>query len=423
MNDQVGFWTMNELSDADGSPVDLGLRARAARVIPGGLWGHQNAARLPAAYPQFFERGEGCRLWDVDGRDYIDFLGGWGPVVLGHHDPEVEAAADAQRRLLDCGNGPTPRLVELAELMVELLPDADWAMFQKNGTDATTACLTIARAATGRRKVLVAHHAYHGAAPWCTPRPAGVLAEDRAHLVAYTYNDVPSLEEAGDAAGGDLAAVLVSAFKHDVGQSHELPSPAFATAARELCDRAGAALIIDEVRAGFRLDLRGSWAPLGVRPDLAAWSKAIANGHPLAAVTGCEALREAASRVFITGSFWTSGVAMAAALATLTKLRREDGIEHMRRMGERLRAGLAQQARSHGLDLRQSGPPQMPLLLFGDDPDHQKGWHFCTAALRLGVYLHATHTMFVSVCHQEADIDRALEVTDAALGEVAERFG
>ena len=186
---------------------------------------------------------------------------------------------------------------------------------RKNGTDATTVCLMVARAATGKRKVLVATKAYHGADPWCTPIPQGITPEDRAHLIHYTYNDIGSLEAAVAQAGTDLAAIVCAAFKHDLGIDQELPTPEFARRARELCDQAGAALILDEVRAGFRVHAGGSWETVGVRPDLSAWSKSIANGYALAAVTGVDALREAATRIYTTGSFWSGGVAMAAGLA------------------------------------------------------------------------------------------------------------
>ncbi len=402
---------------------DALIRARAERVIPGGMWGHQNAARLPAAYPQYFRRGEGCRIWDADGREYIDLLCAWGPMILGYSDPEVEAAAAAQRRLGDALNGPSERLVELAELVVDTMPHADWAMFQKNGTDATTLCVVIARAATGKRKILVAEGAYHGAVPWCNPYPLGSTPEDRAHILRFDYNDTASLEAAAAAAGSDLAGVIVSAFKHDFGKEHVLPAPEFARAVRALCDRTGAAMIIDEVRAGLRLHMGGSWEPLGVRPDLAAWSKAIANGRALAMVTGNDAVRGAAADVFTTGSFWTAAVPMAAAIATIDKLKASDAVSHMRAMGQRLRDGIDRQAATHGLRLKQSGPPQMPVILFEDDDERQKGWLFCTEALKHGVYMHAAHTMFLSAAHSEADIDRALEATDAAMAVVAKTYG
>jgi glutamate-1-semialdehyde 2,1-aminomutase len=393
--------------------ADTALRARARRVIPGGLWGHMNADRLPEGYPQYFASAEGCRLRDVDGRSFVDLMCSWGPVILGHRNPVVEAAARAQAADGDCMNGPGAILVDLAEQLVEMVPHADWCIFGKNGTDATTTCVTVARAGTGRRKILVAAGAYHGAVPWCSPSVAGVTAEDRAHLIHYTYNDIASVDAAVAEAGSDLAGILVSAFRHDFGARQELPTVEFARHLRAVCDAAGAALIIDDVRAGFRLDLGGSWEPLGVRPDLSAWSKANANGYTLAAVTGREWLRQPATEVFTTGSFWCGSVAMSAALATLSELRRLDGPAHMRAMGERLRAGLAERAAHRGIPISQTGPVQMPTLLFEDDPDCEKGFAFCAEALRHGAYLHPKHNMFLSCAHTPADIDAVLEAADA----------
>lgn len=398
---------------------DTALRQRAQRVIPGGLWGHLNAANLPAGYPQYFARAEGCRLWDVDGREFIDFMCSWGPVVLGHRHPVVEEAAQRQAALGDCMDGPGPVLVELAEALVAAVPHADWCLFSKNGTDATTTCVTLARAGTGRRKLLAARGSYHGAVPWCSPSLAGVTAEDRAHLIQYDYNDIASVEAAAEQAKGDLAGIIVTAFRHDMAHALELPDPAFARALRAICDREGAALILDDVRAGFRLHLGGSWETVGVRPDLAAYSKAIANGHALAAVTGAERFREAAAKVYTTGSFWCAAVPMAAALATLAELRRIDGPARMRAMGERLRAGLDACAARHGVAVRQTGPVQMPLMLFEGDEGFRLGNAFCSAALEAGAYFHPRHNMFLSCAHAEADIDRALQAADAGFAAVA----
>ncbi len=351
--------------------ADAALRARARLVVPGGMWGHLNAARLPEGYPQFFASAEGCRVRDVDGREYIDFMCSWGPILLGHRHPEVQAAAEAQAAKGDCLNGPGEVMVELAEDLVAMLPHADWAIFQKNGGDATTSCVTIARAGTGRRKVLVARGSYHGALPWCSPSVAGVTAEDRAHLLHFEYNDVGSLRAAVEEAGKDLAAILVTAFRHDMGRDLELPTKEFAAAVRAACDVADAALIIDEVRAGLRLDIRGSWEALGVRPDLCAWSKAIANGYALAAVTGNDRYREAATKVFVTGSFWCGTVAMAAARATLRIARETDVAGHVRAMGLRLRDGLA----SLATEPWPRDPPERPAA---DAADAVRGRPGCT---------------------------------------------
>lgn len=402
---------------------DGALRERARRVVPGGMTGHLHAGMLPPGYPQFFASGSGCRLVDVDGREFVDFMCAWGPNLLGYRHPAVEEAVARQAALGDCLNGPAERFVELAERFVDTVAHADWAMFQKNGTDATTLALTIARAATGRRKVLVARRAYHGAAPWCTPVPTGTTAEDRAHLVEVSYNDLASVEAACADVAGDLAAILVTPHRHELGTEQQPVDPAFARGLRDICDRAGAALVLDEVRTGLRIDLAGSWEPLGIRPDLSAWSKAIANGHALAAVTGGDALRDAATRVFTTGSFWCGAVAMAAGVATLDVAASEGLVAHLERIGGMLRAGLAAQSASHGVPIRQSGPVQMPLVLFEDDADFAKGTLFCAEALARGAYLHPRHNMFLSLAHTEADIDRALAATDEAFAAVAARFG
>jgi glutamate-1-semialdehyde 2,1-aminomutase len=399
--------------------IDGALRARARLVVPGGMWGHQNAAGLPDGYPQFFASAEGCRICDVDGRGYVDFMCSWGPVILGHRHPEVEAVAQAQAALGDCQNGPGAVMVELAEAMVATVAHADWVQFSKNGTDATTACVTIARAGTGRRKLLVARGSYHGAVPWCSPSLAGVTAEDRAHILQFDYNDIASLDEAADRAGADLAGILVAAFRHDIARDQELPTPEFAARARAICDAADAALLLDDVRAGFRLHPGGSWEPLGVRPDLSAWSKSIANGHALAAVTGGDRFREAATKVYSTGSFWTAAVPMAAALATLRVLARDDGVGHMRRMGQRFRDGMAALSDRHGVGIRQTGPVQMPLVLFENDADFRLGNAFCLAALDAGAYFHPRHNMFLSTAHGPADIDAALGAAEAGFAAVA----
>jgi glutamate-1-semialdehyde 2,1-aminomutase len=402
--------------------ADLGLRERARAVIPGGMYGHQNAGPLPPEYPQFMRSGRGARVWDVDGNEYVDLMCSYGPVVLGHQHPAVEEAARAQAALADCQNGPGPVMVELAEALVATVRHADWAMFAKNGTDATTACCTVARAQTGRKRILVARGAYHGAAPWCTPRPPGTTPEDRAHLGYYEFNDLDSARAAVAEAGPDLAGIMVSPFRHDAGYDQELVDPAFARGLRELCDAAGAALILDDVRCGFRLALGSSWEPIGVLPDLSAWSKAIANGHALAAVLGNDRYRGGAQQVFITGSFWFSATAMAAGLATIGALRADGGIAAMERAGSALRDGILAQAAARDLAVNYTGPVQMPYLTFAGDRDHALACEFAAHALRGGAFVHPRHNWFVSAAMTDADVALALAATDQAFAAVRRRL-
>jgi glutamate-1-semialdehyde 2,1-aminomutase len=398
---------------------DRRLRERALAVIPNGMYGHQSVRLLPDVYPQFFARAEGAYLWDVDGNRYLDFMCGYGPNLLGYCIPKVDAAAQAQQRVGDAMTGPGAAMVGFAEKLVAMVDHADWAMFCKNGTDATTMAMMVARAHTKKRKIIVARGAYHGAAPWCTPNPAGTVAEDRAHLLTYTYNDSDSLEAAVRSAGDDLAGIFASPFKHDAFADQALPDPAYAKRARELADEHGALLIVDEVRAGFRIARDCSWSLVGVAPDLSCWGKSIANGYPISALLGSDKARSAAGAIFVTGSFWFAAVAMAAGIATLEELRSSDYLEKTVRLGDRLRAGFKEKAEKHGFSIRQTGPSQMPMILFDDDPDFRFGYGWSAEMVGRGIYVHPWHNMFLCAAMTDADIDYAISAADDSFRAIA----
>ena len=261
---------------------------------------------------------------------------------------------------------------------------------------------------------MLAKGAYHGAAPWCTPLKNGTTASDRANQIFYEYNNVESLEAAVRAAGGDLAAIFAAPIKHDTFIDQELPDPAYARRARELCDEHGALLIVDDVRAGFRLARDCSWALVDVKPDLSTWGKAIANGHPISALLGSEIARMAAATIYVTGSYWFSAAPMTASLATLKLISGTDYLERTIALGERLRAGLDESATRHGFALRQTGPAQLPLIMFDDDPTSAKGYLWNNALLKRGVYFHPWHNMFICAAMTEADIDHTLTAADDA---------
>ena len=396
--------------------VDKNLRERAEAVIPGGMYGHQSVRLLPDDYPQFFDRASGAYMWDVDGNRYIDFMCGYGPNLFGYGQPDIDAAYVDRMKQGDTMTGPAGLMVELAEEMTALVTHADWAIFCKNGTDATTMAMMVARNHTRRKTIVLAKGAYHGAAPWCTPLRNGVVPSDRAHQIFYTYNDVESLEAAVREAGDDLAAVFASPIKHDTFVDQEDLNPAYARRARELCDETGALLIVDDVRAGLRLARDCSWSRVGVRPDLASWGKAIANGHPISALLGADKAREAAASIYVTGSFWFSAAPMAASLATLKLVRETDYLERTQVLGDRLRSGLDEAASRHGFSLRQTGPSVMPLIMFDDDPGLGKGYLWNDALMKRGVYFHPWHNMFICAAMTENDIDETLQASDDAFG-------
>jgi len=393
---------------------DQELRERAQAVIPGGMYGHQSTGMLPDDYPQFFSKAKGARLWDADGNELIDMMCAYGPNLFGYGDAEINAAFVRQMEIGDTLTGPTGLIVELAERFTAMVTHADWAMFCKNGTDATSMAMVTARAHTRKKVLVMAKGAYHGAAPWCTPRPHGTTPEDKSHQIFCTYNDVASLEAAVAAAGDDLAAIIAAPLKHDGFIDQILPEVEYARRARELCDQTGALLIVDDVRAGLRIARDCSWSTVGVQPDLSTWGKCFANGHPISALLGSDKARKAASQIFVTGSFWFQAAPMAAAIETLKRVRDSDYLERINTLGVMLRSGLAERAEASGFGLRQTGPVTMPLFLFDDDKDLRKGFCWSSEMLKRGVYVHPWHNMFLCAAMTPADIELVLDAADAS---------
>ena len=396
------------------------LFERARQVIPGGIYGHATPALVvPGASPYYAQRAEGARYWDVDGNEFIDLMCAYGPVVLGYRHPGVEAAAQRQAALGDCLNHPAAVMVELAERLVSLVDFAAWAVFGKNGSDMTTWSVQVAREHTGRKKILCIEGAYHGIGAWCTPGHGGIIEEDRAHVHRFRWNDAASFDAAMARYGSRAAAVVATPYHHPIFAPSEMPAPGFLAHVQAQCARHGAVFILDDVRAGFRLHLGGSHRCFGFEPDLSCFSKAMANGYPIAAALGKAHLRRAAERVFLTGSYWNSAVPMAAALETLATLEREEGPRRIAQMGRALSEGLREAARRHGLEVEVSGPPACPFLTFRGERNLYRNQHFAAECVRRGVFLHPHHNWFVSAALTSSDLARILEVADAAFEGVA----
>jgi len=394
------------------------LKARAQKVFPRGIYGHLSTRSMPENYPQFFTSAKGVRMTAVDGKEYIDYMCAFGLNLFGYGDEEINDAFVRQMRKTDTLTGVSEVMVELAERFTGIVSHADWAIFVKNGTDATTLGAMIARAHTGRDKIIIAQGAYHGAAAWSSASP-GTTAGERAGRVSCKYNDVESLERAVAEAGDDLAAIFATPFKHDVFVDQAEPDAAYARRARELCDKTGALLVVDDVRAGFKLARDCSWATVGVEPDLSAWGKCIANGHPISALLGSEKARKAAGEVRYTGSFWFQSGPMAAGLVTLDRIVSTPYLEHIQALGRALRSGMAAVAGKHGVGLRQTGPVTMPMFLFDDDPDLRKGYRWCAEMVSRGIYMHPFHNMFISNALTVEDVEQTLVAADGALQALA----
>lgn len=406
---------MNQESFLSELPESMALFERAARVIPCGIYGHMSPITMvPGRFPYFAKSARGCRYTDVDGREYIDFMCGYGPIVLGYQHPEVEEAAEKQRREGDCFNHPTERTVELAERLVEFVDIASWAVFAKNGSDVTTWAIQVAREKTRKKKILCVKGAYHGTHAWCTPGHGGLIEEDRQHIHIVNWNDPEDFERIIKSYSGQIAGIVLTPYHHPVFADSQMPAQEWIQTIHRVCEKEGILIILDDVRAGFRLHLGGSHRFFGWQPDIICFSKAIANGYPLAAAVGREELRVAASKVFLTGSFWQNAVPIAASLACLRVLERENVIETMRTMGERLMRGLVEKGEKQGQKVIVSGPPAVPFMTLEDDPGFYKSQLFSSECIRRGVFFHPHHNWFVSAAHTQRDIDEALEVAEQA---------
>lgn len=403
----------------------LELFQRATRVIPCGIYGHVSpAASLPLTSPYYAYRASGCRYWDLDGNQFIDYMCGYGPIVLGYQNSEVDEAAENQRRAGDCFNHPTHVAVELAEKLTALVDGADWAVFGKNGGDMTSWAIRVAREHTGRKKILKVKGAYHGVDPWCAQMPGGVIDEDVAHIHSFSWNDPEALLDLVKAHANTIAGVILTPFHHPSFGDCEAPSETFVRTINETCQQHGIVQIMDDIRGGFRVSLKGTHTHYGWKPDLICQCKAMGNGYPISATLGSDALKLSASRVFLTGSYWNGAVAMAACLKTIEILERENLIAYMAEIGTQLREGLLAVAERHGIPLKASGPPAVPFYRIADETNFQRQQHWCAAAMAgrdgLGAFFHPHHNWFLCAAHKPHDIEATLHIADHAFSQLAE---
>ncbi|MEU1306269.1 aspartate aminotransferase family protein [Streptomyces shenzhenensis] len=420
------------------------LAERARRVIPGGVNSGQRS--IPGLTDLVIARTEGSRFWDTTGREFTDYHAAFGPPLLGHNDPDVAAAVSAARASIGLtGVAVTEGEVTLAEQLVELVPSMEKVLLTSTGSEATFHALRLARAATGRRLVVKFQGCYHGwhdsvslnviSAPERVGRPdptsAGILPEVLAATLVLRFNDVAAVRQTFADHGPDIAAVILEPVPHNVGAL--LPTDAFLRTLREECTKAGSVLVFDEVITGFRHALGGYQSLAGVTPDLTTLGKAIANGAPVGAIGGRADLMDLFSSrpggpVFFAGTYNGHPDVVAAALATVRKLREEPVHEHVFRLGDRVRAGLTELYRT--LDVPavvtgygsvfvsyfMSGPqPRSYDDLLANDTALFVGYRrrlVDQGVFELPLNLKRSH---LSYAHTDADVDRLLEATETAV--------
>ena len=402
------------------------LFQRAARVIPCGIYGHFSPAPLvPAtAYPFYTTKAEGSRFWDLDGNEFIDYMCAYGPMILGYNHPDVDRAATDQIRIANCTTGAPPVMVELAEFMVDLIPAADWVFFAKNGADVTNYATMIARDATGRRKIVMISGGYHGASPWMqAPGHHGTMDADSEHIIRIPWNDTQAFQQAIEANPDDIAGFIATPYHVPAFADNELPKEGYWKTIESLCRKNGIVLISDDIRHGFRMDMGGSHEYFGFKPDLMCYCKALANGYPISALMGTQALKDITARVFYTGSYWFQAEPMAAALVTLKELQRLDAPKLILAIGRKLLDGLVELAASYGYELKVSGAPSMPYLRITNDESLMLHQDWCAECTRRGAYFTSHHNWFVSTAHTEEDIKQTLEIADAAFQSIKNQYG
>jgi glutamate-1-semialdehyde 2,1-aminomutase len=397
---------------------------RATKVIPQGIYGHFNpATTIPGSYPYFISHAKGPRFWDIDGNEYIDYVCAYGPMLLGYAHDKVDEAFAKQAKKGTSTTPPSTLLVDLAEKMVDTIDCADWAMFAKNGADTTSWAMVIARGYKKRNKIVLAEGGYHGTQPWAGSNHVGITPTDRKDILMVPWGDAAAFEKIVAENKDQIAGAMFTPYHHPVFAHSKLPDPGFWSKMRKICDENDIVLIIDDVRVGWRLDIKGSAHAFGFKPDLACYCKAIANGYPISAIVGNEKMRLSASKVFHTGSYWNNSPEMAAAMACIDEMKAVDAAGICNARGTQLKNGLIQIATSHGLQFEVSGPPVMPFIKFANEDNFKRSQLFCKECSLNGVYFLWHHNMFLSAAHTEEDIKKTLDVADAAFKVVKQQFG
>lgn len=399
---------------------------RALKSIPSGVYGHLGPGEglfLPIEkWPLISSRAQGSYFWDMDGNRYIDLMCAYGPNVLGYNDPEVDAAALKQLKDGNCTTAPSYKMIECAELLVDTVASADWAYFMKNGTDATTFSVMCARAATGKKKVMFFKGYYHGNDPWAMRADyPGILPEDVANNITVPWFDLDAMQAAYDACGGDVAAIIAQPYDHGNFYDNKCADKEKWQSVRRFCDSHNMLLIIDDVRAGFRLDLAGSDHYYGFKADIICFCKALANGYNMSAACGGEHLRAAASSLSFTGSYWMSAVPFAACIACIEKMKQLDTPRLFREKGTKLTTALAEAASRHGFHLAVSGEPALFYLRLTDDDSLMLHQQWIAECVSRGLFMASHHNHFINAALTDEDIALAADIADDAFSVLAEK--
>ncbi len=415
------------------------LFERAGKTIPGGVNSPVRAFRSVGGTPRFIERAEGARVWDADGKVYVDYVGSWGPAIAGHAHPAiVEAVREAALRGLSFG-APTEAEIEMAERLCALLPSMDMVRLVSSGTEATMSAIRLARGFTGRDAIVKFEGCYHGHADsllvkagsglltFGNPSSSGVPEDFAKHTIVLDFNDLDQVETVFRARGAEIAAVIVEPVAGNMNLIK--PRPGFLEGLRRICSEYGSVLIFDEVMTGFRVGPQGVQGLYGITPDLTTLGKVIGGGMPVGAFGGRRDIMECIAplgSVYQAGTLSGSPVAVAAGLASLQLLSAAGFYETLSARAERLVKGLAAAASDAGVVFSADSVGGMFGIYFSESVpasygevmacDRDRFNRFFHAMLSAGHYFapSAFEAGFVSVAHSEADIDATVEASREA---------
>jgi len=413
------------------------LFKRAQAHIPGGVNSPVRAFGSVGGVPRFFTRGEGAYAWDADGKRYIDYVGSWGPLILGHADPYVvKAVQDAAAQGLSFG-APTEREIELADLLVKLVPSMDMVRLVSSGTEATMSAIRLARGHTGRDVIIKFEGCYHGHADsllvkagsgmltFGNPSSSGVPADLAQHTLVLAYNDAQQLRDAFAKHGDRIACVIVEPVAGNMNLI--APKTEFLATMRELCTQHGSVLIFDEVMTGFRVGLQSAQGLFGITPDLSTFGKIVGGGMPLGAFGGRREIMEKIAPlgpVYQAGTLSGNPLSVAAGLVTLEKIQAPGFYEALARKAHGLCEGLEAVARRYGIAFSAQSVGGMFGLYFVAEPptsyaevmqaDKEAFNRFFHAMLEKGAYFapSAFEAGFVSIVHSDADIAATVAAAD-----------
>lgn len=420
-------------------PASRAAFARAKQLIPGGVNSPARAFGGVGGEPLFIERAAGAYLWDIDGNRYIDYIGSWGPMILGHQHPRVVVAL---RRALELGasyGAPTEAESELAEIIIQAVPSIDKVRLVSSGTEATMSAIRLARGYTGRDAIVKFAGNYHGhadsllvaagssAATLGVPNSPGVTQGAAADTIVLDYNDTAGLQALFQQRGDSIAAVILEPVVGNMGCV--IPTAEFLTALRDLTTRHQALLIFDEVMTGFRVAYGGAQQLFGVTPDLTTLGKIVGGGLPVGAYGGRADIMDhvlPAGKVFQAGTLSGNPLAVAAGMATLLELRESNPYPRLEQLSARLAEGLTQKAQAAGIPHTVTRVGSMLTLFFNPDAvtnwptasrcDTQRFGAYFWGLIERGIYMPCSQfeALFVSAAHSDSDIDATID----AAGEV-----